>query len=501
MRISSPWLASAPTPGYVPLAGDRRVDVCVIGAGITGVTAALLLAEAGRSVAVVEMDEVCAGVTGYTTAKVSALQGQTYKQVRSKHSAEATRIYAQAQLAGLELVARWVDERGIDCDFRRKPDHTYAATEKDVKTVEQIAEAAREAGLPVQETTDSDLPYDVHAAVRLDDQAEFHPRKYLLALAAALPEGSIHEKTRVTGVSEGSPCRVETDRGVVEADDVIVATHYPMLDRGLFFARLVPERSYALGVRVNGPSPQGMWISTGGTSRSIRSHPLGDGELLIVGGEGHQTGEHGDATERYATLERFARDHWDVTEVEYRWAAQDPQPADHLPYVGAVWPRSKHLLTATGYHKWGLTNGTMAAMILADRLLERENPWAATFDSNRFTPKASAPALLKENVKTGLHFFGDRLAPYVGSRKVEDLQPGEGAIVTDGGKPVAAFRDDDGTVTALSPACTHLGCYVKFNDAERTWDCPCHGSRFDKNGTVIEGPAVQDLEPRDVSAS
>ena len=500
MRISSPWLASAPTPGYAPLAGDRRVDVCVIGAGITGITAALLLADSGRSVAVLEMDEVCAGVTGYTTAKISVLQGQTYKMLKSKHSSEACRLYAQSQQAGQELIARWVSERGIDCDFRRKPDHTYAATEKNVSDVEQIAEGARAAGLPVQETTQTDLPYEVHAAVRLDDQAEFHPRKYLLALAAALPEGTIHEKTRVTGVSEGTPCRVETDRGVVEADHVIVATHYPILDRGLFFARLVPERSYALGVRVNGPTlPQAMWISTGSTTRSLRSHPLGDDELLIVGGEGHQTGEHGDATERYQRLEDFARQHWDVRSIEYRWAAQDPQPADYLPYIGRVAPSSSRLWTATGFHKWGITNGAMAGMLLADLVAERENPWAELYDPHRFTPKASAPTVIKENIKAGLHFFGDRLAPDGDARTLEEINPGEGAVVTHAGKRVAAFREDDGTLKAVSPLCTHMHCYVKFNDAERTWDCPCHGSRFGTDGTVIEGPAVQDLERQSIT--
>jgi glycine/D-amino acid oxidase-like deaminating enzyme/nitrite reductase/ring-hydroxylating ferredoxin subunit len=498
VRISSPWIATAPTPGYAPLAGDRRADVCVIGAGILGLTTALLLAEAGRSVVVLEMDEAGAGVSGYTTAKLGVLHGTAFQDIRSRHSSEAAEVYAQANLAGLELIARWVDERGIDCDFRRRTDHTYAAEPDAASDIEETAEAAQAAGLKAQLTTDTDLPYEVHAAVRLDGMAEFHPRRYLLALAAALPEGSLHEGTRVTGVEDGSPCRVHTDHGVVEADEVVVATHYPMLDRGLFFARLSPERSYALGVHVAGPVPQGMYISTGSTTRSIRSHPLDDGELLIVGGEGHKTGQGGSTTERYERLERFAREHWDVREVAYRWASQDCQPADGLPYVGKVSPVSKHLWTGTGFRKWGLTNGTASAMILADRLLERENPWADTLDSNRFTPRASATTLVKENVNVGLHFFADRLAPPDAS-SLEELQPGQGGIVRVDGERLAAFRDDDGTLHTVSPVCTHLGCHVKFNDAERTWDCPCHGSRFDVDGTVIEGPAVRDLEG--VSAS
>jgi Rieske Fe-S protein len=310
----------------------------------------------------------------------------------------------------------------------------------------------------------------------------------------------VHERTRALGVEDGSPCRVRTDRGTIEATDVVVATHYPILDRGLFFARLSPERSYAIGVRVAGGAPGAMYISAGSTTRSIRAHPLGDGELVIVGGEGHKTGQGGSTTDRYLRLEQFAREHWDVTAVEYRWASQDCQPADGLPYVGKVGPLARHLWTASGFRKWGLTNGTAAAMILTDRLLDRENPWAGTFDANRFTPRAATPTLLKENLNVGMRFFADRLAP-PDAGSLEELGAGEGGIVKVDGERVAAFRDDDGTVHAVSPVCTHLYCHVRFNDAERTWDCPCHGSRFAVDGTVIEGPAVRDLEPRDVGQS
>ena len=364
--------------------------------------------------------------------------------------------------------------------------------------MERTAEAAQAAGLRAELVDDAGLPFEVAAAVRLEGQAEFHPRRYLLALAAALPEGSVHERTRALRVEHGSPCRVHTDRGTIEAQEVIVATHYPMLDRGLFFTRLSPHRSYAIGVRTRGAVPEGMYISAGSTTRSIRSHPLGTGELLIVGGEGHKTGQHDSTSEPYARLEQFARRHWEVDDVEYRWAAQDCIPADGLPYVGRLTPTSRHLWTASGFRKWGLTNGTAAAMILADALLERENPWAATLSSNRFTPRAATPTLIKENVNVAARFFGDRLAP-PDAGSLEELEPGEGGIVRVGGDRVAAFRDDDGTVHAVSPVCTHLHCHVRFNDAERTWDCPCHGSRFGVDGRVIQGPAVEDLEPRDVT--
>jgi Rieske Fe-S protein len=287
-----------------------------------------------------------------------------------------------------------------------------------------------------------------------------------------------------------------TDRGDITARDVVVATHYPMLDRGLFFARLSPERSYVLACRVEGALPAEMYISTESAPHSIRSSPLDGEELLLVGGESHKTGQGGDTGERYRRLEAWARERFDVREVVYRWSAQDAMPADGLPYVGLVSLVSRHVWTGTGYRKWGLTNGTAAAMILADAIEGRENPWASTFDSNRFKPLAAGPTLVKENLNVGAHFVGDRLAR-ADADSLEALEPGEGGIVVVDGDRSAAYRDEDGTVHVLSPTCTHLGCLVSWNRAERSWDCPCHGSRFDAvDGHVIQGPAVHDLERR-----
>ena len=335
--------------------------------------------------------------------------------------------------------------------------------------------------------------------MRVSDQAEFHARRYLVALAGELAAGGCHvfERTRAVAVDDGDPCRVHTDRGVVTARDVIVATHYPMLDRGLFFARLSPERSYCIAVRLGGAVPQGMYLSTESPSHSLRSVPHDEGELLIAGGESHKTGQGGDTAERYARLEAWARERFDVREVVYRWSAQDAMPADGIPYVGRLSPVSRHLWTASGYRKWGLTNGTAAAMMLSDLVQGRENPWTGTFDANRFKPLAAGAALLKENVNVGAHFFGDRLAP-PDARSLDELGPGEGGIVTVDGERVAAYRDEDGTVHGVSPICTHLWCQVSWNRAERSWDCPCHGSRFDVRGKVIEGPAVEDLPPREL---
>jgi glycine/D-amino acid oxidase-like deaminating enzyme/nitrite reductase/ring-hydroxylating ferredoxin subunit len=498
-RPTSIWMDTAPRTTYPQLDASLTVDACVVGGGIVGLLTADLLRRAGRSVALLEADRVATGVTGYTTAKVCVLHGLIYDQVRSSFGADGARHYAEANQAGLALIAERVTEEGIACDFRRRPALTYAEDPEHLDALRREVDAARDAGLDAEVVDNVDLPWSVAGAVRLEDQAEFHPRRFLLAIADALHGDGSHvfERTRVTGVDDGGPCRVRTEGGAeVTAGAVVIATHYPTLDRGLFFARLAAERSYAIAVRARGRTPDGMFLSTESPPHSVRAAPYDGGELLIVGGESHKTGTS-DPVERYAALETWARGRFDVESVEYRWSAQDAMPADGIPYVGKLSPVARSVWTASGFKKWGLTNGAAAAIMLADAILGRENPWAATFDSNRFKPVAAAPALVREGVSVGAHFFGDRLAP-PDVRSLDELGPGEGGIVKVDGDKVAAFRDDDGVVHAVSPICTHLYCQVAFNAAERSWDCPCHGSRFATDGTPIQGPAVSPLERREL---
>jgi glycine/D-amino acid oxidase-like deaminating enzyme/nitrite reductase/ring-hydroxylating ferredoxin subunit len=341
------------------------------------------------------------------------------------------------------------------------------------------------------------LPFETHGAVRFDDQAEFDPRAYVLGLTRLLTEagGAVYEHTRARQVHEGEPCRVETEGGVLVADDVVVATLMPFLDRGGFFARAYPQRSYAVTARIDGPPPDGMFITAGSPTRSLRAHPYEGEELLLVGGEGHHVGSTKAQPERYEALIDFARRHWDVRSIDHRWSAQDYMPDDNVPYAGRLHFKSRHVYVATGLRKWGITAGTVAAMLIADAILARENDWAGLFSSTRIRPLQEAPRFALENTRTGIRFFSDRLK-HRGTRPIAELQPGEGDIVSADGQKVAGFRDDDGALHAVSSRCTHLGCQVVWNAAERTWDCPCHGSRFDVDGDVLNGPAVTPLAPR-----
>ncbi len=460
------WIDTGPEqPDRPRLERSTDAFVVVIGGGIVGITTALLAQESGAQVVLIEAGRLARGVSGHTTAKVSSQHGLKYAELESKHGADAARTYGQANEAALAWIADRVERDGIDCDFRRQPSFAYVASAAQRGQVEDEARAAIAAGLPAQLVDETPLPYPVAGAVRFDDQAEFHPRKYLLALADRLAAAGaeIYERSHAVAVdADDDGVVVKTPGGRVTARYAVVATHYPFPDRSLAFARVSARRSYAIACRIAGEPPAGMHISGDSPTRSIRAIPVGDGEqLLMVGGEGHKTGTGGDTERRYAALERFAREHWDVESVAYRWSSQDGSTVDGMPYVGRLTPRSDRVLMATGFAKWGLTGGTAAAQALAELLAGRTTATAELFDPWRRTVRASARKLVEENAQVAAHFVADRLL----------------------------HRDN--------PRCTHLGCKLIWNEAEASWDCPCHGSRFaGDDGRVLEGPAVHALEHR-----
>jgi glycine/D-amino acid oxidase-like deaminating enzyme/nitrite reductase/ring-hydroxylating ferredoxin subunit len=496
------WMHSSDSTRFAPLTGDITVDVAVVGGGVAGLSAAWEVHEQGRSVAVIEADRIATGVSGYTTAKLTAQHGLVYERLRRTRGPEAARLYARSQQDAVERVAELASGLGIDCEFERTSAFAYAVREGEAPGLRAEADAAREAGLAAEYVERTDLPFAVAGAVRIDGQAQFHPRGYLLGIAAALTSrgGTIYERSRVTGLSEGEPCRLTTESGAtVTARDVVVATHYPVFDRALLFARLSPRRELVVAAPLPAEAaPHGMYITEDGGKRSVRTAPLPDGRrLLIVTGESFTPGAGG-VGERFRRLDSWMRERFPVAETAYRWAAQDNDPTDTVALVGPLHAGARHTFVATGFGGWGMSGGVMAGGLIAELIEGRRPAWADLYDPRRLkTVLREAPALLKQQAEVARHFVGDRLRP-THTDSVAEVAPGTAAVVRVRGSRCAVYRDEDGTVHAVSARCTHLGCLVAFNAAETTWECPCHGSRFDVDGAVLQGPAVRPLEPRDV---
>ena len=458
------WLESAPhRPARPPLEGDLAADVVVVGAGIAGLCTAHELTRAGRDVVVLEAGRIAAGVSGHTTGKLTSLHGLRYAHLRRRRGVPAAALYADAQEGALREVVRLCAELGIDAEIEHRPAYTYTLDEERAGEIHEEAAAASEAGLPAGEATETGLPYPVAAAVRVEDQLQFHPRRFLLGLTDDLIARGVrvHEGTRVTGLKEGADCRLTLEAGgTVHARDVVLATHFPLRCHSTLLLRLSVRRELVVAAAVGERhAPYGMYVTSDQNTRSVRTAPLGEGRrLLIVAGEAYEPGSGG-VSERFARLEDWARGHlpgFAEAPSVHRWAAQDVHTADGLPCIGHEHPDTQHVYVATGFGGWGLSNGVAAGRLLAAHLTGAPRPaWTELVDPRRLLPVHEYPGVVRHQAAVAHHY-------------VTGLRTGR--------------------------HCTHMGCELGFDEATETWECPCHGSRFARDGTVLQGPATRPLE-------
>ncbi|MDY7229107.1 FAD-dependent oxidoreductase [Hyalangium rubrum] len=489
------WTTSAPGRSFGVLPGDMTVDVVVIGGGIAGLTTAWLLKRAGKRVAVVEMNRLLTGQTGQTTAHLTELLDTPYSTLLSDFGEKGARMAAASSRASIEQIASIIEELGIDCGFQRVPLFRYAETESELRELREEVEAAKEVGLLARFVEDVPLPYPVKGALRLEDQALFHPRQYLLALAERLVGDGCHifEETRAVEIRDGVPCRVVTDHGTIIAEDVVEATTTP-LNRVFLHTKLYPYRTYAVAAPLERPLEAGLYYDSQDPYHYIRTQRIDGVDHLIVGGEDHKVGSEEDTDKHFQALEAYTQRRFPVGPISHRWSGQVIEPADGLAYIGRN-SASRHTWVATGFSGTGMTWGTLAGMILTDLILGRQNPYAALYDATRVKVKAGAKDFIQENADVAFRFVADRLSR-PDARKLSEVAPGEGKILEVDGQKVAVYRETGGACHAVSPVCTHLGCHVHWNNAERSWDCPCHGARYSPTGKVLNGPAVKDLASR-----
>jgi glycine/D-amino acid oxidase-like deaminating enzyme/nitrite reductase/ring-hydroxylating ferredoxin subunit len=495
------WMASAAVPPAAPLDADASADVCIVGAGIAGLTTAYLLAAEGRSVVVLDDGPIGGGETGRTTAHAVSALDDRYYELERLHGERGARLAAESHRAAIDRIEAIARDEGIDCEFERLDGYLFAPPGADDAELDRELEAARRAGLSDLAIVDRApiASFDTGRAIRFPRQGAFHPLNYLAGLASTIVArgGRIHTGTHAAAIEGGATATVRTSGGhVVTAGSVVVATNTPVNDRLVIHTKQAAYRTYVIGVRVPaGSVPRALYWDTLDPYHYIRLESAADGDVLIVGGEDHRTGQEDDPARCHERLERWTRERFPAAgEVLYRWSGQIMEPVDGLAYIGRNPLDDDNVYIVTGDSGNGITHGTIAGMLITDLIAGRENPWETLYDPSRITLRATGE-FLREGGNTVAQLGAWLSTGDVGAE--EDIVPGSGAVIWDGLKKVAVYRDEAGALHRCSAACPHLGCMVDWNDLEKSWDCPCHGSRFDPFGEVINGPAITGLERGD----
>lgn len=494
MQTKSTWQKTArKSPQFPQLNEDILTDIVIVGGGITGMTLAYLLKSSGKKVVVVEAEGIGSGTTGYSSNHLTTDIDFGYRNVKKKFSEEAMKMVAESRVKAIDLLEEIIKKEQINCDFSRTPGFLYAEKEENVKNVEEEYLHAKKAGLSVEEVASFDLPVQAKKIIKYNDQGIFNTQKYLNQLSELLDDLDSYQifcNTEVTEVDNLNK-RVKTKFGTIEAENIILATHIPQFFNVLQ-TMIVPFRSYLMSIRLADDNyPEGLYWDSQEPYHYIRTYQQQNEKWLLIGGADHETG-HEENVKHYKKLEKYVKKHFNVEKIENKWSAQYYEPADGLPYIGKS-PFS-NVFIATGFSGDGLVYGVVAAMILEKELKGEEHVWLETYNARRFKPIASAKKFISHNTHVAKHYIKD----YLRSDDLKDLKEGEGKVVSYEGNKYAVSKDKEGAVTAVNAICSHMGCIVHWNGDEKTWDCPCHGSRFASTGQLLEGPAVNGLERYDL---
>lgn len=499
-QLISIWRDFYKAHDYPSLQEDTSTEVAIIGGGITGITAAKVLGEAGISSIVLESNTVGSGTTGQSTGNLYYTLDSHLSGLESKYDSETVKAVAASRAEALQQMRRWIVDHSLDCDYQKVPWYLYSSNRRNSDTIRKELETADRSKLSITKADKGDIPFPLTNAITIDAQAQINPLRYVQELATTLHSDhcQIYEQTHVSSLERGNgKFELQTSGGRVTADNVIHATHTP---KGLKFVQtlLGPYREYGIACRAEDIAhPDGIFwgLYNNGTVISTRIYSRDEERFLIVIGKPHKVGQKEENQQLIESLKDFAHNHFDVGETVYRWGGQHYRPADLLPFIGPVTKGANEFI-ATGYSTDGLVFGTLGAMIIADHIADKKNKWADLYNASRKQPLKSGPKFLKENIDVAT-----RYAEYFTTPKELDLQKlkaGEGKVVKKEGQRLAVYRNDDGELEIVSAICTHMGCHVHWNKAEQSWDCPCHGSRFDTDGSVIEGPAFEPLQKNPV---
>ncbi|HZJ56791.1 MAG TPA: FAD-dependent oxidoreductase [Clostridia bacterium] len=492
------WLSSTQSTKYPALDGDIDVDILIIGGGLVGFACAYQLLGLTPSIAILEANTVFGGVTARTTAKITSQHGLIYNKIKTMMGKELAQQYADANQWAIEEIKRISDKHGIQCDYVTEPAFVYTQQNKNLQKIKDEVRAA--AGLGISASFADAIPFDmpIKGAVRFDNQARFHPLKFGLGLAQYIAKQGVQifENSRAVDIEENGSYVVTASQGKrITARKVIIASHYPFYNKhGMYFARIYSERAYALAIKAAEKFPGGMYVNADDPARSLRNQETQDGEIILIVGEHHKTGQGRSTIQHYEALADFANTLFTVQDIPYRWSTQDCMTVDGLPYVGNYTLNTPNLYVATGFQKWGITNSIVSSAILRDLIIHGKSSWQDVYNPSRKTIVASSKNFIVENLNVAEQLLDGKLSQLPKSMK---LEPGDAQIFRMDGKRIGAYRDRTGNLHLVNTTCTHMGCELNWNSAEESWDCPCHGSRFTYEGKVISGPAVKPLRASD----
>ncbi|MDK0679813.1 FAD-dependent oxidoreductase [Clostridium perfringens] len=476
--MKSVWSESCKFRKREALNKDIKTDVLVIGAGIAGVLTAYMLKQNGRDVVLIDAAEIASGNTKNTTAKITSQHDLIYSKLIAEFGEEKARQYAKANELAIKKYKEIIEDKRIECDFEEKPAYVYSLNEVDV--LKEEVEAAKNLGIDAEFVQEANLPFKINGAVKFNNQAQFNPLKFLKGISNELV---IYENTRALEIKENL---VVTSGGNITANNIVVATHYPIMNApGYYFMKMHQERSYVLALE-NTSEIDGMYIDLNKEGYSFRTY----NNLLLLGGISHRTGENEEGGS-YDELRKVAKRLYPKAKEKYYWSAQDCMTIDGIPYIGRYSSETPNIYVATGFNKWGMTSSMVSAMIISDMILEKENDFSEIFSPRRFDLSLSINNIANDLIETAKNFIAQKV--YIPSSEIEHIKNGHGGIIEYNGEKVGVYKNKEGKEFFVSTKCTHLGCQLSWNSDELTWDCPCHGSRFDYKGRLIGSPATKDL--------
>lgn len=492
------WLNSVNDTFYPSLEKDITVDVGIVGGGITGITAAYLLAKAGLNVCVVDAKYLFHGTTGYTTAKITAQHGLIYADLIDYYGEEFALKYYEANCKAQAFIFDTIHSLNIDCYLTESDAILYTNDVNELSKLANEQKAYEKLHIAHEFTDQLQTAFPLKQALIMKNQASFHPLLYLQALLQECEKAGvqIYEQTQAVHIDYANqPQILLANNKRIICKYVIQASHYPFFDGAKFFpVKMYASRSYVIAIKPNEQHTDGMYINIEKPTRSLRPITIDDETALLISGENHKTGQSDvPMKEHYNALLDFAKEHFGVKELLYQWSAQDYTTLDKVPYVGQMTPEQKHVFVATGFNKWGMTNGTNAALLISDLILERENPYVDIFSPTRtLKVNPTITNFITYNLDVAKHLIKGKLQPT--DKKLQDLRENGACVISHAGQKIGVYKDETGKLYAVDTTCTHLGCEVVWNDAENSWDCPCHGSRFAYDGSILNGPADQPLQ-------